>query len=70
MIWVLALHLVNITKIVLNNKVIEEPEVIVNTFNNFSIKLEQLWLKNYQKVQRHPSHILNLEMTLYSNYRM
>ena len=49
MVWVLALHLVNITKIVLNNKVIEEPEVIVNTFNNFSIKLEQLWLKNYQK---------------------
>jgi hypothetical protein len=60
----------NITKIVVDDKVIEEPEVIVNTFNNFSIKLEQLWLKNYQKVQGHLSHILNLKLTPHSNYKM
>ena len=29
------------------------------------MKLEQLWLKNYQKVQGHPSHILNLKMTTF-----
>ena len=27
------------------------------------MKLEQLWLKNYEKVQGHLSHILNLKMT-------
>ena len=60
----------NITKIVVDDKVIEEPEVIVNTFNNFFNEIGTTLAQKLREIQGHPSHISNLKMTLHLNYRM
>ena len=53
----------NITKIVVDDEIIEEPEVRI------SVMSVQSWLKNFQKVQKYRIHISNIKMDQHSNYR-